>query len=207
MRSFISWYYYAAPNHNTFAVARRTMNSANFAAFFVFAFYPCMPPRLLPESFGFTDTVHQAHAESVWVGDHKSVNELAAMPSLHFTYALTIGCTFLWHSRFVQQLLSRGKPRERRSFLGTLGFVVAGALYPMLVLLVIVATANHYYMDAVMATLSVVVCFAGNRVWLLLMPAERLLLRILMLEKPVPTTGEGRRRRHAQDGQYVDNVA
>jgi len=197
--SFISWYYYSAPNHNTFAFVRRAMNLANFMAFFVFALYPCMPPRLLPKSFGFTDTVHQAHAESVWVGDGKSVNQLAATPSLHFTYALTIGLTFLWHSGVLQQVVLRGKTRERTSFLGIIGFVLAGALYPMLVLLVIVATANHYYLDAGMATLSVAVCFFGNRVWLLLMPAERLMLRVLMLEKPIPTTGDERRREYVQD--------
>ncbi|KAK5162810.1 uncharacterized protein LTR77_011182 [Saxophila tyrrhenica] len=224
---FISWYYYSAPNHSTFAVVRRCMNCANFAAFAVFAIFPCMPPRLLPKSFGFVDTVHQAHAESVWVGDGKSVNQLAAMPSLHFTYALTVGCTFLYHSGLVQRVLQRSNSRERRSLFGMAGFTVAGVLYPMLVLLVIVATANHYYLDAVAATFSVLVCFLGNpfppaskkktltsvfqignRVWLLLMPLERLVLRILMLEKPVPTTGESnrRRRRYVRESNRPEDV-
>ena len=38
--SFLSWYYYVAPNHNTFALVRRTMTLGNFAAFIIFTFYP-----------------------------------------------------------------------------------------------------------------------------------------------------------------------
>lgn len=193
--AFISWYYYAAPSFNEFAVARRTMTLGNFVAFFVFAVWPCMPPRLLPESFGFEDTVRQSHAESVWTGaDGKSgsFNQLAAMPSLHFTYALVIGCTFFWHSGFIQSL--RGKPRERSVF-GMVGFMLAGILYPMFVVLVIVATANHYYLDAVAATFAAIFSYLCNRIWLLLLPVERLLARILRVEKPVPTTGESRRGR------------
>ena len=164
-----------------------------------------MPPRLLPESFGFADTVRQAHAESVWVGDGHNVNQLAAMPSLHCTYALTVGCTFFWHSGFLQQVF-RGKPRER-SWFSMVGFMIAGVIYPMLVLLVIVATANHYYLDAVAAGFSVILCFFGNKIWLLLLPAERLLLRILRLEKPVPTTGQRRRRRPAEpDSDHSDTL-
>ena len=201
--AFISWYYYAAPNHRTFATARRTMTLGNFLAFFIFALYPCMPPRLLPESYGFKDTVRQAGAESVWVGDGRNVNQLAAMPSLHFTYALTIGCTFWWHSGFLQQVF-RAKRRERSLF-GMIGFMVAGVIYPMLVLLVIVATANHYYMDAVAAAFSVLFCFFANRVWNLLLPAERLMCRVLRLQKPEPTTGQAKRRKAAEDhGESLD---
>ena len=173
------------------------MTLGNFAAFFVFTFWPCMPPRLLPEKYGFADTVRQAHAESVWVGDGKNVNQLAAMPSLHFTYALTVGCTFIWHSGFLQRL----QGRREQGLVGMLGFLVAGFVYPALVLLVIVATANHYYLDAVAATFSVLVCFFANRIWLLLMPLERLFLRITMLEKPAPTTGESQRRRRTTENE------
>ena len=167
------------------------MTLGNFVAFLVFAIYPCMPPRLLPNSFGFEDTVRQSHAESVWVGDDGEgggFNQLAAMPSLHFTYALVIGCTFFWHSGFLQR--THGGKRLERSFGTMIGFMMAGVLYPMFVLLVIVATANHYYLDAVMATFSVLTCFLLNRIWLVLLPLERLLATILRVEKPAPTTGE-----------------
>ena len=55
------------------------MTLCNWLAFFIFAFYPCMPPRLLPEEFGFVDTVRRDNAQSVWMRG-KYVNSLAAMP-------------------------------------------------------------------------------------------------------------------------------
>lgn len=42
-----------------------------------------MPPRLLPEEYGFRDTVRHDNAESVWMKG-EVVNSLAAMPSMHF---------------------------------------------------------------------------------------------------------------------------
>lgn len=185
--TFLSWYYYAAPNHHTFAVARRTMSLGNFSAFIIFCFYPCMPPRLLPKSFGFQDTVRQGHAESVWAGGN-NVNQLAAMPSLHFTYAFIIGCTFFYHSGLLQAL--RGRSTPGRSATTMFAFVMAGILYPLLVLTVIVATANHYYLDAVVATASVAISFLCNRIWLTLLPAEGFLCWVLRLAKPEPTTGQ-----------------
>jgi hypothetical protein len=110
MFSFLSWYYYAAPTHATFATVRRTMTLGNFAAFAIFTFFPCMPPRLLPKEYGFLDTVRQQNAESVWVGGNY-VNQLAAMPSLHFTYAFCVGSTFLYHSGIFRRS-QRGEARK-----------------------------------------------------------------------------------------------
>ncbi|KAE8149877.1 PAP2 superfamily-domain-containing protein [Aspergillus avenaceus] len=187
---FLSWYYYAAPNHRTFAIARRTMTLGNLAAFLVFSFYPCMPPRLLPEEYHFYDTVRQEHAESVWVGA-KSVNQFAAMPSLHFTYAFVIGCTFIYHSGLLQRIL--GMP-TRTNRLTIIFFVTLGFLYPLLVLSVIVATANHYWLDAVVAVFTVTLCFLGNRILIVLLPVEYCLCWALRLAKPVPTTGDRLRK-------------
>lgn len=199
--AFLSWYYYVAPNHNAFTVVRRTMTLGNFAAFFVFAFYPCMPPRLLPKSFGFKDTVRQENAESVWVGG-ANVNQLAAMPSLHFTYAFVIGCTFLYHSGIVAAVLGKRTRRSRRfGAIAKILYAFAAVLYPALVLTIIVATANHYYLDAAVATISVTLSYFSNRIWLVLQPLELALLWVLRLEKPVPTTGMHRQkssRRHIE---------
>ncbi|KAI9368018.1 PAP2 superfamily-domain-containing protein [Aspergillus egyptiacus] len=199
--AFLSWYYWAAPDHERFATARRTMTLGNFSAFIVFCFYPCMPPRLLPESFNFHDTVRQEHAESVWVGG-KMVNQLAAMPSLHFTYAFCIGATFMYHSN-CWSIFSGGR-RTLRSMLSSGLFFVAAILYPLLVLSVIVATANHYWLDASVAMVSVFFCFAINKIWLILLPAEDFLLWALRLEKPVPTTGS--RLRNGQQLKSDDSV-
>ncbi|KAA8645013.1 hypothetical protein EYZ11_008107 [Aspergillus tanneri] len=182
---FLSWYYYAAEDHNAFAVARRTMTLGNFAAFMIFCFYPCMPPRMLPEAYHFYDTVRQDHAESVWVGG-QSINQLAAMPSLHFTYAFVIGCTFLYHSGILPKFC--GRP-ARKSLFKQILYITLAIVYPLLVLGVIVATANHYWSDALVAMFSVAICFLGNRVLLLLLPVEYLVCWALRLAKPKPTTG------------------
>ncbi|CAK1358893.1 unnamed protein product [Cercospora beticola] len=188
--AYLSWWYYTAPSHDHFALARRTMTLGNFSAFMIFSFWPCMPPRLLPESFGFKDTVRQSNAESVWVGG-ANVNQLAAMPSLHFTYAFTIGCTFLWHSGLPSMLRGR---RTGKSPILSFIWILAGILYPLLVLSIIVATANHYYMDAVVATFSVALSFMLNRVWYVLLPLEALFLKVVRLRKPTPTTAQGKRK-------------
>ncbi|KAJ5562103.1 hypothetical protein N7535_003439 [Penicillium sp. DV-2018c] len=183
---FLSWYYYVAKDHASFALARRTMTLGNLAAFLVFCVYPCMPPRLLPDSYGFYDTVRQGNAESIWVGG-KSVNQFAAMPSLHFTYAFVIGCTFLHYSGVLQRL--RGKPTQT-SYLAQGAFLALAICYPILVLSVIVATANHYWLDAVVAIFTVTLSYYGNRVLILLLPLEYALCWCLRLAKPVPTTGD-----------------
>lgn len=47
-----------------------------------------MPPRLLPEEYGFLDTVRHDNAESVWMKG-EVVNSLAAMPSMHFGLSIS----------------------------------------------------------------------------------------------------------------------
>ena len=177
------------------------MTLANFAAFLGFCFFPCMPPRLLPSSFRFHDTVRQGNAESVWVGG-KNVNQLAAMPSLHFTYAFIVGVTFLCHAGLIPTSAYR---KRSKSTLSRIIYTFLGFAYPALVLTVIVATANHYYLDAVVATFTVSLSFLANRFWMIFLPAEDMLLWVLRLEKPVPTTGDrfhdrrNRRRKIAGD--------
>ena len=181
---FISWYYFSAPNHATFAIARRTMTLCNFIAFSVFSVWPCMPPRLLPEKFGFHDTVRHDNAQSVWQSG-KYVNQLAAMPSLHFSYAFTIGCTLIYHSAVFRRRSELTPSRAKQAL-----YVLLGIFYPTLVLTVIVATANHYWLDAVAGFFVVLFAFLCNRVFLVLLPLEDLFLWCTRLEKPVPTTGE-----------------
>jgi hypothetical protein len=93
--------------------------------------FPTAPPRFLPE-WGFTDAV----SNFTGVGhDDVTVNALfnpyAAVPSMHVCFALMIGLPL---ARLV-------RPRALRLF---------WALYPLLVVFVIVATANHFLADAVL---------------------------------------------------------
>jgi len=98
---FIGWYYYAARSHEEFAIVRRTLTLANWIAFVVFSMWPCMPPRLLPEKWGFADTVRRDSAQSVFMGG-KYVNNLAAMPSMHFTYSFIVGIVIVQWSGAMQ---------------------------------------------------------------------------------------------------------
>lgn len=93
--------------------------------------YPLAPPRLLPGG-GFIDTVPYFHTWGMDPSDPpKGVsNQFAAMPSMHFGWALWVGTT-LW--RCASRVWQR----------------VVGVVYPTLTLLVIIATANHYVLDAV----------------------------------------------------------
>jgi len=94
-----------------------------------------MPPRLLFTAghggYGFVDTL--AKYPTFWSFDSGAINKIsnqyAAMPSLHFGWAL-----------FCASSLT---PRLRRR-----GAKVAAALYPLLTLSAIVLTANHYFLDA-----------------------------------------------------------
>lgn len=192
---FIAWYYYVAPNHPTFATARRTLTLTNIFAFITFTFYPCMPPRLLPKEYGFLDTVRHDNAQSIWMRG-KVVNSLAAMPSMHFGYAFVIGCTMIYHSGIFRKTLQKGE--VRKSALWKFWYLCLAVGYPALVLVAIVSTANHYWLDAMMAIIVACLAFACNRVFLVLLPVEDLLLWCLRAEKPIPSTGE---HFHARGGR------
>jgi hypothetical protein len=184
---FIAWYYYVAPSHPTFAVVRRTMTLTNFLAFITFVFYPCMPPRLLPAEYGFLDTVRHDDAQSVWMSG-KYVNSLAAMPSMHFGYALCIGCTLTYHSGAFRRTLEKGE--FRKSLFVRALYLALGVAYPTFILVTIVATANHYFMDAMLATCYVFLAYFCNRVFFVFLPLEDWLLWAIRAEKPIPSTGE-----------------
>jgi len=188
---FIAWYYYVAPSFNTFAIVRRTMTLTNLLAFTIFIFYPCMPPRLLPQEYGFLDSVGHNNAQSVWM-EGKYVNSLAAMPSMHFGYSFCIGCTMFYHSGVFRKTLEPGEERKSRTW--ALFYVLLAIAYPCWILITIVATANHYYLDACVAFFVVIIAFLCNRIFLVLLPLEDLLLWCLRMEKPVPTTADRARR-------------
>ncbi|KAJ4322869.1 hypothetical protein N0V84_004633 [Fusarium piperis] len=183
--SFLAWYYYAAPTHAQFAAARRMMSLTNIVSFCVFTTYPCMPPRLLPEEYGFFDTVRHEDAESIYA-TNQFFNQLAAFPSLHFGYSFCIGTVLMYHSGIFRRRLA---PREKRmSKAWQIFFAVLSIVYPCFVLTIIVATANHYWLDALAATGVVAISWLCNRYLLYLLPLEDVFLWCVKLEKPVPTT-------------------
>ena len=101
-----------------------------------FAAYPLMPPRLLPSSYRFVDTLRVYG--SLWSFESGPVakvsNQYAAMPSLHFSWSL-------WSTLALYPVLERGWSRA------------AVALYPLATLFAVVVTANHYVLDVVAGAL------------------------------------------------------
>jgi hypothetical protein len=94
---------------------------------------PLMPPRLMPASYGFVDTMKEFG--SPWNFESGPVsklsNQYAAMPSMHFGWATWVVVTFWpW---------ARGR-RVRTALL---------VFYPLLTLFCIVVTGNHYFLDAI----------------------------------------------------------
>ncbi|KAL2259010.1 hypothetical protein VTK26DRAFT_7459 [Humicola hyalothermophila] len=165
---------------------RRTMAMCNLLAFIVFTFWPCMPPRLLSDpgykgehakeakSYGFVDTVHGADGDSsVWT-TNRFCNQYAAMPSLHFGYSFLVGLTIA-----TLPLRKRGRLGWRR-----LAIVAVGMIYPAIILTAIVATANHFVLDAVAGACACVLAWNFNDGLLNLLLLEDYFLAMLRIHKP-----------------------
>ena len=116
-------------NHRErFPLVRNTLIGATAVALAVYILFPVAPPRLA--GLGFVDTVTNSakvNLSSDMLGS--LYNPFAAVPSLHFGYALLVGLTIAAVAR------------------GRLGRVI-GWSYPVVMLLVIVATGNHFFFDA-----------------------------------------------------------
>ncbi|KAL6709131.1 hypothetical protein ACN47E_001947 [Coniothyrium glycines] len=184
-----------------YAARRRTMAVCNLIAFIVFTLWPCMPPRLLSDpdvpgaigkearSYGFVDTVHGASGESsVWT-QNKFCNQYAAMPSLHFGYSLLIGLTIMSIPLAPQHRRSRTVPltmglRMRLPSPRRLLCLLLGIAYPTIILIAIVATANHFVLDAVAGATVCGMAWNGNRILLNLEPVEDYFLWLVRIHKP-----------------------
>lgn len=122
-----------------FALLRTVIVAASGLALVVYVLYPTAPPRLA--GLGFADTVTD-HAginlNSALLGE--LYNPIAAVPSLHFGYALVVGIA-------VAALARRRAVRA------------LGIAYPGAMLFVIVATGNHFWLDAAAGGAVVVVAW------------------------------------------------
>lgn len=138
--------FFAYPAH--YQRWRNTLAVATAAALIGFAWFPLMPPRLLPASFGFIDTLRVVGG--LWNFDSGPMTHLsdqyAAMPSLHFGWAL-------WSGMAVSSIVRRGWVKA----------LVLG--YPAITLLCVIVTANHYFTDTAAGALIVAVgCGAARAI-------------------------------------------
>ncbi|MEW2549953.1 phosphatase PAP2 family protein [Streptomyces sp. NPDC047002] len=143
------WLFVAHPGR--YAAARLVLAATTVVALLGYYLYPLAPPRLL--SGGFIDTVAVHHTwGSVSSGDLKSVsNQYAAMPSMHIGWSLWCGLT----------IFALAKAPWAR---------VLGLCYPVFTLLVIVSTANHFWLDAIGGILCLAFGYAVSYAWYGTMP-------------------------------------
>jgi uncharacterized membrane protein YbhN (UPF0104 family) len=123
---FVLWVYLRRNEHYT--RLRNLVATINLIGLAGYVFFPAAPPRMLT-GLGFVDSLNETG-----VNHHSGLiaalsNPYAAMPSLHTAYAITVGMTGLAITR----------SRLRFAWVG----------YPALVVFSIVATANHFFLDAV----------------------------------------------------------
>jgi hypothetical protein len=142
---------------------RNALGIATALALIGFATYPLMPPRLLPPSYGFVDTL--ARYPTFWSFNSGAVskisNQFAAMPSVH--------CA--WAGWCALVLVPRVQVPWQK---------VLAALYPVLTVVVIVLTGNHYFLDAVGGFAALAIGFV----------VARLVTRAGRTPHPVPATAD-----------------
>lgn len=154
---FLFWLYFR--RRALFPYVRNIFFVTTGIALIVYILYPLAPPRLAPgllyynHRYTFIDTIQQVLGppQAAQIG----YNPYAAMPSLHFGWALIIGFTLFCTLRFWPMRL-------------------LGLCYPLFMLAVIVISGNHFFADAlgsigvvVVATALVSLCMAylGRLPW------------------------------------------
>jgi hypothetical protein len=141
-------------HHDRYRDIRNLMAFVTFAALIIHLAYPLAPPRMMP-SAGFVDTMREfgpnIYPRNALDG---AANQIAAMPSLHFGWAM------------IEAMAVVSVLRSRWRWL-----IV---IHPALMTLAIIATANHWWIDAAaaglivllaVATWRVLQAWAGDRQW------------------------------------------
>jgi len=149
----------------TFQRIRRTIAMDNVIAFFIVTTYRCMPPRLLPAEYGFEDVLHgKKGGGNAWTHNRFQLT-IAAMPSLHCGTAL-----------FLAWSICRFSPHRPLR--------LVAPLWPMAMFFTIVATANHFILDAVVGAVVVVIGWRFNQAVLVMLPLQNWVLEKLGLKVP-----------------------
>jgi hypothetical protein len=133
---------------SSYSFARTVLMIATVFALVGYSLLPMAPPRLLP---GFIDSMAK-FSHYGWWGDAASAprglggdtNQFAAMPSLHVGWAVWCG----W------MMARYGRHRVTKVF---------GVVYPVLLSLVVMATANHYFLDVVAGGVVMALAYGAAR--------------------------------------------
>ena len=149
--AFLVWAYLR--HHDAYRLARTWFVGVTMAALAIHVMFPLAPPRMTQ---GFVDTLHVFGPQIYAVDPHHSVaNQFAAMPSLHFGWALMLAMSVILIKRSITSML-----------------VLA---HPLFTLTAIIATGNHYWLDAIAVTVlagivGVMVLMARSRAAEMLQP-------------------------------------
>ncbi|QES50412.1 hypothetical protein DEJ50_23905 [Streptomyces venezuelae] len=139
------WIYRRHPGR--YAATRFVLFATTGVALVGYYLYPLAPPRLM-NGQNFIDTVLVHHTwGSMASGNLKNMsNQYAAMPSMHIGWSLWCGLTIF---------AIASAPWAR----------ILGLLYPAATLVVIVATANHFWLDAVGGMICLAFGYAVTYAW------------------------------------------
>lgn len=130
-------------HRSLFPLVRTTLITATGLGLAIQIAFPTAPPRLA--GLGLEDTVtDRTHINLTSDLLGSLYNPIAAVPSMHFGYALVVGS--------LVALLAR-QPLLR----------ALGVLYPPVILLVIVATGNHFILDALAGAAVVFAAWLASR--------------------------------------------
>ncbi|MEW1616353.1 MULTISPECIES: phosphatase PAP2 family protein [unclassified Streptomyces] len=139
---FLVWLYWRRPLH--YLWSRRILAVLTGAALALHLLLPLAPPRMLPAA-ELVDT-GQVYGPTVYgarPATDTMANQFAAMPSLHVGWAVMVAVGLIVATR----------SRWRRLWL----------LHPAITLLVVVGTANHYWLDAIVVVALLAVALAALR--------------------------------------------
>ncbi|MFF7727805.1 phosphatase PAP2 family protein [Streptomyces sp. NPDC008001] len=139
------WLYRRHPGR--YAAGRLALFATTAVALLGYYLFPLAPPRLMSgEHFVDTVVVHHTWGSMASGNLADMSNQYAAMPSMHIGWSTWCGVIIATVARPVWAK-------------------VLGLLYPLATLMVIVATANHFWLDAVGGLLCLSFGFAASFVW------------------------------------------
>ena len=138
---FLTWGFLRRPRHE-YVWARNVIAIQTGAALLIHMAFPLAPPRMFPE-WGFVDSM-AVYGPSAYDGVSGDVaNQFAAMPSLHVGWAVAIAYIVL-----------RTGPRP---------LAALAALHAATTFLVVIVTANHWWLDGIVAIALLVLAVASTR--------------------------------------------
>ncbi len=127
------WIY--VQSRERYRVYRNALLISAVIGLFIYGFFPVAPPRLMP-NLGFVDTIAMFNNKSNTMQPGFIVNHYAAVPSLHFGWALLVGIA----------LIDIARNWWVRAF---------AVLFPTFMFFAIVLTGNHFIFDAMAGALVV----------------------------------------------------